>query len=123
MQKSKGKRDKIIAVLCGIVSGFINGLFGGGGGMIVVPTLAQLLKEKQNVAHATSVLIILPFSVISAVLYVVFKQFDYSLYPVSIGVIIGGIIGAFLLKKLPEKIVFFAFITLMFSAGVKLLFF
>ncbi|MBQ9513960.1 MAG: TSUP family transporter [Clostridia bacterium] len=123
MRKNNEKKEKKIAVLCGVISGFINGLFGGGGGMIVVPTLTQIFKEKQNVAHATSVLIILPFSLISAILYVVFRQVDYSLYPVSIGVIAGGIIGAFLLKKLPEKIVFFSFVALMGTAGVKLLFF
>ena len=123
MRKNKKRKERIIAVICGVVSGFINGLFGGGGGMIVVPTLTQIFKKNQNVAHATSVLIILPFTVLSAVLYIVFKQVDYSLYPVSIGVIAGGIIGAFLLKKLPEKVVFFSFLAVMTAAGVKLLFF
>lgn len=44
--------------LWGTLAGFLNGMLGAGGGMVVVPILKTRLSEKQ--AHATSVAVILP---------------------------------------------------------------
>ena len=40
---------KVVFVLAGILTGFINGVFGGGGGMIIVPILSMIIGygEKQ----------------------------------------------------------------------------
>ena len=48
------KKEKFLIVIFGAVTGFINGFFGGGGGMIVVPVMTILLKIEQKVAHATA---------------------------------------------------------------------
>ncbi len=110
--------------ITGGLAGFFNGLFGGGGGMIVVPMLVYLLKRNPKTAHATAILIILPLSVLSGIFYASFGAFDFATgIPVSIGVIIGGIIGALLLSKLSSKRVMFVFAFVMAVAGIKLLFF
>ena len=51
-----------IAVL-GLVTGFANGLFGSGGGTLVVPGMQKFLKVEQHKAHATAIAIILPLTV------------------------------------------------------------
>ena len=55
-------------ILTGAAAGLLNGLFGAGGGMVVVPMLHKdgLPAER---AHATSIAVILPLSIASSVLY------------------------------------------------------
>ena len=62
------KKEKIISVIAGCVTGLINGLFGGGGGMIVVSILTSLLNCKPKSAHATALMIILPLSLVSGLM-------------------------------------------------------
>ena len=111
-------------IVAGIVAGLINGLFGGGGGMIVVPCLKYLLKYETGAAHATAIAVILPLSVLSGVFYTFFGNVrcEPTLF-VTLGVTAGGIAGAFLLKKLSSKPVTFIFSAVMAFAGVKMLFF
>ncbi len=122
--KEKGNKETFFAVVTGSVAGLINGLFGGGGGMIVVPMLVALLKRNPKTAHATAILIILPLSIVSGLLYVSFGNLKLNVgIPVVIGVVIGGVIGALLLKKLSSKWIIIIFSVVMAGAGVKMLFF
>ena len=108
----------------GAAAGLVNGLFGGGGGMLVVPMLTFLSKMPVKNAHATAILIILPVSALSGILYAAFGNFSLSSgLPVSAGVLAGGIAGAFLLKKLSAKWVSAVFALVMLAAGLKMLFF
>ncbi len=122
----KGKKEvkPIIVCLCGVLVGLISGLFGGGGGMIAVPVLTRILKKPQKIAHATAILVILPVTIISGIMYSVFGNFDKAVVlPTTIGVIIGGVLGAICLKKISNKFVKIIFSLVMFFFGVKLLFF
>ena len=120
----KSLKNGLICIVAGALSGAINGLFGGGGGMIVVPMLSKLLKYKQKNAHATAILIILPLSILSGALYFVFGNFNLQIStPVVLGVVIGGILGALLLSKLSSKWILLVFSIVMAVAGGKMLFF
>ncbi len=108
----------------GIGVGFINGFFGGGGGMLCVPLLNKVLDEETKPSHATAMLIILPISIASAVTYVASGFFDLKLtLMVGGGVVAGGIVGALLLKKLNSSVISIIFAILMIAAGIKLAFF
>lgn len=121
--KTVGKY-KLYAILTGAIAGLINGLFGGGGGMVVVPMLISLLGFVPKKAHATAILIILPLSIISGILYISFGNLEWSVgLPVAIGVTAGGVVGAFLLSKLSSKWVIIIFALVMAFAGGKMLFF
>ena len=111
-------------ILTGSVAGIANGLFGGGGGMIVVPMLNFLLKYENKHSHATALLIILPLSIVSGLLYTIFGNFNInSGVPTVIGVVLGGIIGALLLKNLSSKVIVIIFSVVMAIAGIKMLVF
>lgn len=117
-------RKNLLLILTGVVTGFCNGFFGGGGGMIVVPMLARILKLEEKKAHATAIAIILPTTIISAIINLINKNFDLSVgIPTSIGVFIGGIIGALLLKKINDKTLAKIFYVTMLIAGIKMLIF
>jgi uncharacterized membrane protein YfcA len=108
-------------VVCGAAVGAANSLFGGGGGMIAVPLLQKTgMSEKE--AHATAIVVILPVSLLSFVLYALQGFYNPSvLIPTSLGVTAGGFLGAKLLGKLPTKTVNIVFAFLQAAAGVFLL--
>ena len=115
--EQNGKR-----IFCGVAVGVANGLFGGGGGMIAVPMLQSTgLDEKR--AHATAILLILPVSMFSFLLYTWKGLYEFSvLIPTALGVTAGGAIGAWLLGKLPVKIVNIIFACLQALAGILMFF-
>ena len=115
--EQNGKR-----IFCGVAVGVANGLFGGGGGMIAVPMLQSTgLDEKR--AHATAILLILPVSMFSFLLYTWKGLYEFSvLIPTAFGVTAGGAIGAWLLGKLPVKIVNIIFACLQALAGILMFF-
>ncbi len=104
--------------------GFINGFFGGGGGMLLVPLLEKGMSVSVKSSHATAIAIILPMSAASAVAYVANGYFEWlPVIAVSAACIVGGIVGALLLKKLPAQLVGVIFALMMLGVGVKLAFF
>ena len=118
------KNNALISIITGAIAGFINGVFGGGGGMVLVPMLTKFLKFSSKNSHATAILIILPLSIISGILYLTFGKFDVSIgVPTIIGIVVGGIVGAILLSKLSSKWIMIIFAIVMAIAGGKMLFF
>lgn len=113
-----------MSIVGGLAIGFINGFFGGGGGMLCVPLLEKALKKDTKTSHATAILIILPISIASAITYVANGYFSLNETLITgSGVILGGIIGALSLKILPDKIVGVLFAIIMLVAGIKMAFF
>lgn len=113
---------RLVKVVGGTLVGFINGFFGGGGGMLCVPLLEKALKLPTKKAHATAILIILPISLASAITYIANGYADwYSTAFATAGVVAGGVMGAALLKKLRSEIVALIFSIIMIGAGLKLL--
>lgn len=117
------KKGRITSAFCGVAVGAANSLFGGGGGMLAVPLLQKTgLDEKR--AHATAILVILPVSLLSFLVYALRGLYDFSvLIPTAIGVCVGGVLGAKLLSGLPVKAVNLAFAFLQLFAGLFLFFF
>lgn len=118
----QGKEKPARQIALGALVGMASSVFGGGGGMIAVPLLAQT-GLSQKVAHATAILVILPVSLFSFILYAVRGFYEPSvLLPTAIGVTLGGALGAQLLGKLPTKTVNLIFAVLQLIAGAFLLF-
>ena len=119
----RGKADGLFIkrVFAGCAIGAATSLLGGGGGMLAVPLLKGLNMSERS-SHATAILVILPVSALSFLLYALKGYCDFSvLIPVAIGVSIGGEVGAFLLNKLPERGVQITFAILQAAAGVWLM--
>ncbi len=116
-----GKR-KWYLVLAGAVIGFLNGFFGGGGGMVCVPILEKVLHLDNKKAHATAIAVIFPLSLVSAFIYVINGYIEsLPLLTVGLGVVAGGILGSFALKFLPPKAIRIIFAIIMFAGGIKLI--
>lgn len=87
--------------LAGAAAGLINGFFGGGGGMILVPLLAGWCGLGQRKAFATSVAIILPLCILSAAIYLFRGGVELlPALPYLAGGLAGGLLGGKLFKGL-----------------------
>lgn len=108
-------------IISGAVTGALSGFFGGGGGMLVVPALTLIMKLPEKKAHATAIAVILPVTIVGAVTYILKNvQTGQGFSMTAIGVIIGGLLGASLLKKLSNKFISFLFYGVMILAGIKM---
>lgn len=106
----------------GVISGVISGLFAAGGGMIVVPALIHIFKLEDAKARATSVFAILPMVVVSGLFYYKNNYINWSLgIKCAFGGIIGGIIGAKLLKKISNKVLRILFVIFLAYTSIKMM--
>ena len=95
--------DKWKYRLAGIAAGSVNGLFGGGGGMVLVPALTKWCHMEEKKAFASCVAVILPFCVISAAIYIFRTDFNWlQAFPYLIGGLVGGFVGGKLFPKISD---------------------
>jgi uncharacterized membrane protein YfcA len=109
-------------ILIGMVTGIANGLFGSGGGAIVVPAMVLLLGEEEHRAHATAIFIILPLTILSAFFYITNNYLDWNLtLKVMVGGVAGGFIGAKILNICPTNILRKIFAGFLIAASIRML--
>lgn len=106
----------------GLVGGLLAGMFGLGGGIIMVPLLLWWTTMGQKRAHATSLLAIAPAAIVGAVSFGVGGVFEWlpAIF-VAIGAIVGAQIGAWALRAMPIGLLRGAFIAFVIASGVMLL--
>ncbi len=108
-------------VFGGAAIGFINGLFGAGGGMLAVPLLKSL-GFSEKTAHRSSLLLILPLTVFSVFLYYFNGKIDLSsAFDYAFPGILGALSGTFLIAKLPAKLLKGGFSLLLIYSGIRML--
>lgn len=116
------KKQKTAAI--GIVTGFANGLFGSGGGTIVVPAMERLLGVEEHRAHATAIAVILPLSLLSLGIYLwradLGTVWRVALWA-SAGGLVGGFVGARLLNRISGIWLHRIFGAFMLAAAVRLI--
>ena len=89
-------------VLIGSIAGTVNGLFGAGGGMLLIPLLTLTAIVDEDALFPTCVCIMLPICIVS--LTVAGFQAPLPLaqaLPYLIGSIPGGLLAGWLGKKIP----------------------
>ena len=104
-----------------LLTGIINSALGSGGGMISVPVMKKYgLNQKE--AQATTLAVILPLTVISAVIYALNGYYTVTdaLKYVPFG-IIGSVFGVKLTEKLKNKHLKKIFSFFMLWAGIRML--
>ena len=106
--------------IVGLVAGLFNGLFGAGGGMIVVPMLEKSgINPKKS--HATSIVIIAILSVFSLIGYFCGGHIDFqnTLGYIPAGVV-GVFVGSWLLKKIKTDFLRRVFGLIMIISSIRL---
>ena len=120
--KEKGKVFKSAA--SGSASGIINGFFGGGGGLILVPLLKRFVNLPVKKAHATCVIIAGMMSVVTAIVYLAKGAVHFhDAWFYMIGGAVGGVVGALLLDRIPQKWLRRIFGLFLIYSAVRMLFY
>lgn len=117
------KTKTLIFVAGAIVVGLVNGLFGGGGGLIAILLLKLSLKLDDKVSHATTTIAMGIVSLPTFITYCATIPFNIWLTVlVAIGTIIGSIFGSMLLKKISPKVLNALLILVILASGIKCFF-
>ncbi len=113
----------LIAGLIGLVSGITSGLFGVGGGLVMVPAMMFFMGLPIKTAIGTSLVVIIPTALASAGKHYSQGNVNWptalSLAPTAIA---GGYLGAWLTTQLPAENLKRAFGGFMILVGARLLF-
>ena len=88
-------------VAAGLAAGAVNGLFGAGGGMVLVPLLGWLTKMEDDEIFASSLSIILPICIVSLVSSQSIAW--HEALPWLPGAALGGLLAGLWGKKIPVK--------------------
>lgn len=117
------KKNILKISLIGIFTGLLNGLFGSGGGTLLVPAMIFLLGIEEHKAHATAISIILPLAIVSTIIYFKSGIISYGItVKIAIGGVIGGYLGAKLLNKIPNNMLRKIFAVFMMIAAFRMVF-
>ncbi|GAA2080870.1 sulfite exporter TauE/SafE family protein [Pseudolysinimonas kribbensis] len=110
-------------LVVGILGGVLSGMFGVGGGIIMVPLLLTLGRIDQRQAAATSLAAVVPTSVVGAVAYGLAGHVDVIAgLVVAAGGVAGSLIGTRLLRALPVGWLRWLFIALLLLVAARLFF-
>ncbi|HEX6418602.1 MAG TPA: sulfite exporter TauE/SafE family protein [Acidimicrobiales bacterium] len=109
------------AVLVGVVAGFLSGLFGVGGGILIVPALVAVLRMDQRLAHGTSLAAVLPIAMSSTLGYALGDKLDWPVAAlIAVGAVGGAVIGTHVLHVLPQRALAICFTVLLALTAVRL---
>ena len=109
-------------LLAGLAAGFVNGFFGAGGGMVLVPLLIWLVGLPDKLAFSSAISIILPLCIVSLVVYGRQDMLPLSdALPYLLGGAGGGVLAGLWFQKVPAKWLHLALGALILAGGVRLL--
>jgi len=134
------KKSIFLVIIAGFLAGIVSGLFGAGGGMILVPFMTLILKEEEVSSRATTIMCIF-FMVLTSRTLVLKDARTVVAGPKKelfinttgnsgmatggtgdvLAGIIGGIIGSKLLIKLDKNILKILFIIFLIYASIKMI--
>lgn len=110
-----------VVVVVGILAGFLSGLFGVGGGILIVPGLVLVAHMDQRMAHGTSLAGVLPIAASSMVTYWAHDHIDWVVVLfLAIGAVAGAVLGTKLLHILPHRTLGVAFAVLLLASAARL---
>jgi uncharacterized membrane protein YfcA len=105
----------------GIAAGFLAGLFGVGGGLLIVPGLVLATGMGQRLAHGTSLAAVVPISIASVVTYAAHGNVDWlAALWLSVGAVAGAVVGTRLLHVLPYRTLVVVFSVVVVASAVRL---
>ncbi|XPP26729.1 MAG: sulfite exporter TauE/SafE family protein [Leucobacter sp.] len=117
------RRGFLSFILLGAATGLLSGLFGIGGGVILVPLLTLLLRFPQRLAAGTSVAAILPAAVVGGIGYGLQGNVDWiAAACLAAGIIGGAQLGAYLLSRIPTMFLRWMFMAFLLGVIVSLWF-
>ena len=108
-------------VLVGVLAGLASGLFGVGGGVVIVPGLVMVAGLGQRLAHGTSLTAIVPIATAGTIGYATANEVDLAAAGLmAVGALLGTPLGVAALARTPQRTLRGAFGVLLVLTAVRL---
>lgn len=114
----------ILLTILGLAAGAFSGLFGVGGGIILVPALVFILGLTQQSAQGTTLaMLVLPVGLLGAIEYARQGYVDFKAVGwLALGFLAGNLLGARFALQLPTDLMEKIFGSLLIVIGLKMIF-
>ena len=114
-------RFYLVCIGIGLLAGLLSGLFGVGGGTVIVPFLVLLLRFDQRLAAGTSLAAIVPTAAVGVISYAVHGSVAWiPALLLAAGAVFGAQIGTWLLPRLSLTVLRWAFVGFLAAVIVSL---
>ena len=115
------RKQLLIGAAIGLGAGLMSGYVGVGGGFIMVPLMLSLIHIPMKLASGTSLIAILILAIPGTIENGIAGNIDYVVgLSVAIGSIPGAVLGAMLVKRVPERALHFIFGGFLIIAAIVL---
>ena len=123
----------LFLLLTGALAGFINGLLGAGGGILLVYMLRRATRKLHQASTTTAVFdsrdvyanalcVTLPISIFSATQYALAKSLNLKAFaPMILPALLGGIVGGWLLDRIKPSFLKQLFAWLVLVSGILMI--
>jgi len=110
----------VIFLSTGAATGFLSGMMGVGGGVVMIPPMVILAGMSQHLAQGTSLLAMVPVSVSGALTHYRLGNVQVDLVPgLFVGAVVGGYLGGTAANLLPDLYLKLIFAGVLISMGLK----
>lgn len=108
--------------LMGLITGILSGLFGVGGGIILIPMLVLILGVGQHYAQGISMLMMIPTAIVGIYHFHKDKLVNYRMAGyMAAGAVVGALISANFVQYIPADILKKFFGCFIIVVGVRML--
>lgn len=108
-------------VVIGTAAGVFSGLFGVGGGTIIVPLLIAWLAYREREATGTSMVAIFLIAIVAVAFQAAYGNVSWvDAIVIGIGGTVGAVLGTALQQRVPERAVAGMFSILLFAVAIEL---
>jgi hypothetical protein len=115
------RREMLQALVVGLLAGLLSGLFGVGGGILIVPGLVFVARMGQRLAHGTSLAAIVPIAASAVVGYLLDDEVDgAAALCVAAGAMAGALAGTKALHVLPQRALRLGFAAVLLATAIRL---
>ena len=115
------RTERVVAV--GLAAGLLSGMFGVGGGILIVPGLMWVATMEQRRAHGTSLAAVLPIAMFGLVTYVANDHVNVgAALALTVGSLGGTLLGTAWLTRAPKRLLSLTFAALLAVSAARLLF-
>lgn len=118
-------RERLIKLLAvGTAAGAFSGLFGVGGGTVIVPMLIAFLAYQERMATGTSLAAIVLIALFAVITFAFYGEVRFGTgLLLSIPAVLGVIAGTALQQRIPERSISIIFSILLVGVAVQMFFF
>lgn len=116
--------NPLLYVILGVFAGILGGMFGIGGGTILIPVLVYMFGLSQHQAQGTTLAVMVPpIGLFAAMRYYYSGNVKLGMAAyICIGFLFGGLIGAHFVQSIPELLLKRMFGVYLLAVAVNMIF-